>query len=294
MAFALLGPTRHDVYPFINPRAGLKGAATGKSVLVTGSGGGIGRAIAESFAVAGAAELILAARRTEPLEETKRRILELAPDCKVQVFGGIDIANQAIVKKLFDSLTTAPDVLVSNAAVSLGTATVADSDPANWAAEININVNGTYLMAQAYLSKFHATDKKSGTIINVSSNASWRYIPGRSSYAATKVATNNISEYIHREEEANHGGRVRCFAMHPGGVLTEMASGDDIPEDIKRILIDKPALPGGTAVWLSTERAAFLGGRFVPATWDMEELEKLKERVEKEDLLKTRVVGMMG
>lgn len=82
--------------------------------------------------------------------------------------------------------------------------------------------------------------------------------------------------------------------MHPGGVLTELASADDLPEAIRRILIDKPALPGGTAVYLSTDRARFLMGRFVPATWDMEELEKKRARIEKEDLLRTRVIGMMG
>ena len=80
--------------------------------------------------------------------------------------------------------------------------------------------------------------------------------------------------------------------MHPGGVLTEMASAGDLPESIKRILIDTPALPGGTAVYLSTERARFLMGRFVPATWDMEKLEHERERIEEEDLLKTRVLGV--
>jgi hypothetical protein len=56
--------------------------------------------------------------------------------------------------------------------------------------------------------------------------------------------------------------------MHPGGVLTEMASAYDLPDDIKRVLIDTPALPGGTAVYLSTDRARFLMGRFVSSTWD--------------------------
>jgi hypothetical protein len=59
-------------------------------------------------------------------------------------------------------------------------------------------------------------------------------------------------------------------------------------------MIDKPALPGSTAVYLSTERAEFLMGRYVLATWDMEELEKHKERVVKEDLLMSRVLGVSG
>ena len=81
--------------------------------------------------------------------------------------------------------------------------------------------------------------------------------------------------------------------MHPGGVLTELAKAGDLPEAMKRMLIDTPALAGGTAVYLSTDRARFLMGRFVPATWDMQELEKEQERVETEDLMKTRVLGVM-
>lgn len=290
MSFSLLEPSRHDVYPFIDPRDGLKDTAAGKIVLVTGSGGGIGRAIAESFALAGASELVLVARRTEPLEQTKIRINELAPSCKVFVFGGVDISDQHAVKTMFDALQSPPDVLVSNAAVSLETATVMDSDPAKVCTEIDINFKGMYLMAHYYMNAVNTAGKQ-GCLINVSSNASWRFIPGRASYATTKAATNLISEYIHREEEANGGG-VRCVAMHPGGVITELSH--DLPEDIRRVLIDTPALPGGTAVYLSTDRARFLMGRFVQATCDMEEMEKLKERVEQGDLLKTRVLGVKG
>ena len=48
-------------------------------------------------------------------------------------------------------------------------------------------------------------------------------------------------------------------------------------------------LAGGTAVYLSLERADFLGGRFVVSNWDMEDLEKVKDRVVSEDLLKMRI-----
>jgi NAD(P)-dependent dehydrogenase (short-subunit alcohol dehydrogenase family) len=269
----------------------MKNAAAGKTVLVTGSGSGIGRAIAESFAVAGASELILVARRKEPLEQTGKIINDCAPNCKVSVFGGVDIADFGLVKNMFDALTESPDIVVSNAAVSMATATIADSDPSTWFKEIDINIKGAYTVAHLYVNAARAANKE-GCLINVSSNASWRYVPGRSSYATSKVSMNSMSEYIHREEEAS-GGRVRCVAMHPGGVLTDLASAGDLPEAIKKILIDTPALPGGVAVYLSTDRARFLMSRFVVATWDLEQLENERERIEKEDLLKTRVLGVM-
>ena len=269
----------------------MKNAAACKTVLVTGSGSGIGRAIAESFAVAGASELILVARRKEPLEESGKIINVSVPGCKVSVFGGVDIADFDSVKNMFDALKAPPDIVVSNAAVSMATATIADSDPSTWFKEIDINIKGPYTVAHLYVNAARAANKE-GCLINVSSNASWRYIPGRSSYATSKVSMNTMSEYIHREEEAS-GGRVRCVAMHPGGVRTDMASVGDLPEAIKKILIDTPALPGGVAVYLSTDRARFLMGRFVVATWDLEQLENERERIEKEDLLKTRVLGVM-
>ena len=204
MSFALLKPSRHDVYSFIDPRDGLKDAAAGKTVLVTGSGVGIGRAIAESFAIAGASELVLAARRSGPLEETKKIIIGSTTDCKVSVFADVDISDQGAGKKMFDALKGPPDVVGSNAGVSLATATVLDSDPPTWSKEIDINVKGAYHVGQVYANACQAANKD-GCLINVSSNASWRYVPGRSSYAMSKVAINHLSEYVNREES-----RLRC------------------------------------------------------------------------------------
>nr|POE94687.1 hypothetical protein CFP56_16924 [Quercus suber] len=82
-----------------------------------------------SFCLAGAATLILAARRAGPLEETKAGIAKLAPECNVLVVPDSDITDAASLTRLFAGLPTAPDVVVSNAGVYSGTATVADADP---------------------------------------------------------------------------------------------------------------------------------------------------------------------
>lgn len=58
-------------------------------------------------------------------------------------------------------------------------------------------------------------------------------------------------------------------AMHTGGVLTEMSSAGDLPEAIRKIMIDKAPLPGGTAVYLSTDRVRYSMGWSVLATWDI-------------------------
>lgn len=58
------------------------------------------------------------------------------------------------------------------------------------------------------------------------------------------------------------------------------------------MLIDKAELPAAVCLYLSDERANYLGGRYVMSTWDLEALEGIRDSVEKEDLLKTRVLGV--
>ncbi|KAL7960100.1 hypothetical protein V8C34DRAFT_321903 [Trichoderma compactum] len=271
--FAVGRPRHSDVYPFIDPRASLKGVAQDKIVLVTGAGTGIGKAIAEQFAIAGASSVIIAGRRSEPLEETKTSVELVAPHCRVLVRGEI------------------PDVLVHGAAVSLSTAAIDESNPDWWLGDIDNNIRGIYMITTAYLGALKEAGKTKARIINVGWIASWRYVYGRSSYAASKVAMNTFTEYIDREQQAT-GNNIRCVVMHPGGVLTDLIKNTVLPEAIIGRMTDKAELSGATAVYLSTDRSNFLKGRFVLATWDMEELEQQKDRILKEDLLKTRVVGV--
>ncbi|KAK5112221.1 hypothetical protein LTR62_004382 [Meristemomyces frigidus] len=293
MSFNILNPTRHDTYPFIDPSHNLRGAAAGKTVLITGAGAqGIGGAIAQAFARAGASSVVLVGRRKEPLSETRDLIGRVAPGCRVVVADGVDVSDAKQVDKLFGGLEEVPDVVVSNAATTQ-TELIAESDPEVWWRTLEVNLKGPYLIARAYVNAVRGAAKKKmgGRIINVSSNGSWNCAPGFSAYSASKIALNSFSEYVDTEERAAGSG-VRCVAMHPGGVITEMAERTEMAENMRKMLVDQPGLPGGTAVFLSTDQATFLMGRFVSSTCDMEELEKLKERVVEEDLLKSRVVGL--
>jgi NAD(P)-dependent dehydrogenase (short-subunit alcohol dehydrogenase family) len=210
MAFNLINPSRHDVYPFIDPKENLKGAAAGKSVLITGAGTGIGIGIAQAFALAGAERLFLAARRAEPLEKTKESIKQLAPQCEVTVLGGSDVSDQSSVEKMFQTIGIVPDVVVSNAGVATIRPLV-DSDPETWMRDFNVNVRGTHLVAREFLRALRASGEsgKGRRIINISSNSSWRKVPGQSSYGSSKIAVNRISEYIDIENASHFRRSIR-------------------------------------------------------------------------------------
>lgn len=146
-------------------------------------------------------------------------------------------------------------------------------------------MQGPYHMTQAFL-KQH-TPGKPAAIISTSSTASYHQYPVISAYSASKVALNRIVEWFASE---NKDDGVQAFALHPGGVAgTEMTA--SAPDYMQAMFTEKPQLAAGTAVYLSTARAAYLSGRYVDALWDLEELEGHKARIKKEDLLKMSLLG---
>ena len=95
-----------------------------KTVLVTGSGTGIGQAITKKFVENGASAIILG-RRKEPLEETAKMlegiIKEKQSNATVKIFDGVDVSDEKAVTGMFDSLKSENvnlDVVVNNAGVS--------------------------------------------------------------------------------------------------------------------------------------------------------------------------------
>lgn len=61
-----------------------------------------------------------------------------------------------------------------------------------------------------------------------------------------------------------------------------------------RFADDEPELVGGTAVWLATEKARWLSGRYISANWDVEELVQRKVEIEGSEVLKLAMGGRFG
>jgi len=121
-----------------------------KTVLVTGSGTGIGQAITKKFVENGANAIILG-RRKEPLEETAKMLEEIIKEkqsnATIKIFDGIDVSDEKAVTGMFDSLKSENvnlDVVVNNAGVSGPVTCFAHAPLDDFRSTVDIHLTGTF------------------------------------------------------------------------------------------------------------------------------------------------------
>jgi NAD(P)-dependent dehydrogenase (short-subunit alcohol dehydrogenase family) len=287
----------------------MKGVANGRNVIVTGIeyfvernlrlGGskGIGKGIAMSFALAGANSVTISARSKSQLEETKKEIKKAAP--KTSVFAiPADLTSSQAVDELYSILKKngiTADILVNNAGMMSPFTNITDSDPLSWWGEMSVHLNSTYLMTRGFLKQLPSKGPRP-TIVNTSSVGGVEPVlvkPGSSAYCVAKMAIVKFTEFIAAEHP-----EVRAFVYHPGGVATDLVTGAFPKEALSSgFWSDTPELAGGYCLWMSTDKADFMIGRWgsydsvydlanVSVNWDVEELEAKKNEIESKDLLK--------
>ncbi|MFC4588064.1 SDR family NAD(P)-dependent oxidoreductase [Sphaerisporangium corydalis] len=234
-----------------------------KVVLVTGSGSGIGRAVALGFAREGAT-VVAAGRRREPLDQTVKLIE--AEDGRATALT-VDVTSSADVAALVADIVRLHgrlDVAVNNAGVfSMGQ--VADIGEDDWARTIDVNLTGVMLSMKHEIAAMRQGG--GGVIVNVSSQVGTHLrIPGLGAYAASKAAVTALSRTAAREY-IREG--IRINVVSPGPHDTPMSSrpGETRADRDERI---KQQLPIGrvgtldeitaTVLWLSSDEAGFAVG----------------------------------
>lgn len=283
----------HQVYDAIDPQTTLQGSAAGKVIFLTGASQGIGRAKAIAFAQAGAKAIYLVARSENGLKETRDLVAKANPatECAIAT---CDVTHAADVTSAVDDCVAqfgAIDIADANAGYLGPWVKFGESDPERWWYNWEVNLRGAYHVARFTIphliasAKRHAeTGASGGHLILMSSIGAQLLMPGASDYQTSKHAINRLCEFI----QTDHGADgIKCFAMHPGGVATEL--GHNMPEALHEHLIDEPELAAGFAVWLTSGKADWATGRYLSATWDVEELVARKDAILDGDQLVNRL-----
>ncbi|KZL67436.1 short chain dehydrogenase reductase [Colletotrichum incanum] len=275
-----------EEYPAIDP-ADPELSLAGKVVIITGASRGIGeRGLVPAFAKAGVKALVLVARDETKLNAVAEEAKKLNADLETFVYP-VDIADGAGIETLFEKVSATyghADVLVNNAAVLTALDTITTSDPKVWMDDLTTNIGGAFYPTFHFLRSLPSTSH--GTIVNVTTIAHW-IVPGMSSYVLAKLASLQLAAYVAAETAPQ--GNVTAIGLHPGLVHTDMTS-----DYFRPFAQDSPELVGGTAVWLCSERARFLNGRFMAANWDVGDLYKRRGEIVERDLLKIDMAGKFG
>jgi short-subunit dehydrogenase len=203
-----------------------------KTVVVTGASSGIGRAAALELARRGA-NLVLAARRGELLEQVATECRALSVECRIAV---TDVTKREDCARLIETAGNV-DVLINNAGFAIFDL-FESARPDDLESMMQTNYFGAVWCAQAVLPQMLA--RRSGTIINVASIAGIMGYARMGGYCATKFAMIGFSETL-RDEVLGRG--VRVAMVCPGTVETQFfvkAERDKMPGASRLILAIKP------------------------------------------------------
>jgi len=232
----------------------------GKVVIVTGASRGIGAAAAIALAKAGAS-VMLTARDGTLAGKVAQSITDAGGRASAQACDVSDYPAVAALVAETASRFGRLDALVNNAGVIEPIVSIAESDPAAWARNIQINLTGAYNAVRGVLPEMIAAG--GGTIVNVSSGAAVRPLEGWSAYCTAKAGLAMLTRAIALE----HGGQgIRVFGFQPGTTDTDMqvlirASGINQISQIPRANLTPVAHPAAAIVYLCTEAANDLNGQ---------------------------------
>jgi 3alpha(or 20beta)-hydroxysteroid dehydrogenase len=244
----------------------------GRTAVITGAGGGIGRAIAVEFADAGA-KLVLVGRNEEMLSGTARAL----NGAEARIVAA-DVSRSDDVHRLVAEATDAfgtIDVLVNNHGVEGPVVKLAEYPEDEFDRVIGINLRGTFLLMQHVLPIM--LERGSGSIVNLGSVASERGLIGTSGYIASKHGILGLTRCA-AAEYGNAG--IRINAINAGMVDTRMlraicaAQAPDDPEGMLAVIagvaplarLASPEEVATVALFLASDAASFVNG----AAWEVD------------------------
>jgi 2,3-dihydro-2,3-dihydroxybenzoate dehydrogenase len=232
----------------------------GKTAVVTGAGGGLGRAYSTALARAGAAlvlcDIDAAACRTTAEEITQ--------------FGGraiavaADVTRASAFEDVFDRAEReigAVDVLLNLAGTFPKNALI-DLPEEEWDAVMAVNLKSVFLGSRAAIRRM--VPRRRGVVLSAASGTTLRGVPRGSAYVASKAAIIGFTRAVGLELEGT-GVRILCFA--PGPTDTALWRQGRKPEDVERRVAAHQVYQteefSNVVVWLASDLSAPMNGEFV-------------------------------
>jgi enoyl-[acyl-carrier protein] reductase III len=198
----------------------------GKLALVTGSGRGIGRAVALKLASQGADIIVNFFRRRDAAEQTARDVEALGVKAKVI---RANVGDPAKIDEMFDTIGNNfghLDILINNAASGVGRA-VMDLDVKAWEWTMNINARAVLLCAQRAAKLMEG---RGGKIISISSLGSFLVLPTYTIVGVSKAALEALTRYL-------------AIELAPKGICVNAVAGSAVETEALKFYIKEQLIP---------------------------------------------------
>lgn len=241
----------------------------GKTALITGSGRGIGRAIALHFASLGSNIVVNYFRNRKPAEETAQEIKQLGVKAEIIKANVGDIDDLTRLIEETDRLFGGLDFLISNAGSGYNRP-IMEQRPKGWDWTMNINARAYLFLAQKAVPLMEK--KGEGWIVSISSPGSFRVLPEYAVVGASKAAIEALTRYLAVELAERN---ISVNAVSPGIVATEALQhfntmqDEDLLHDIARQTpagrIVTPEDVAGIVAFLCSPAASMIRGQTILA-----------------------------
>ena len=230
--------------------------------LITGASRGIGKAVAEAVANAGA-HVVCASRSENELKEFSNNLNDKGLSSS---YFGCDVSNLENFKKLADDTISkyeSIDILVNNAGITKDGLIMRMSE-SDWDQVINVNLKGVFNGIKSVTRQM--MKQKHGRIINISSIVGLIGNPGQANYAASKSGVIGLGKAVSKELASRN---ITVNTIAPGYIETDMV--ENIDEKSKEKLLNQiplgrigsPEDIAATVLYLASDEAGYVSGQTI-------------------------------
>ena len=234
----------------------------GKTAIITGGSRGIGAAVAEKFASAGANVAIIDIGAPEMSDELKTRLTDTY-GVRVEVYQ-CDVSDTNSCKETVALITDdfgSVEILVNNAGITRDNLIVTMEED-DFDKVIDVNLKGCFNMIKACGRGF--IRKKYGKIINIASISGIIGLPGQANYSASKAGIIGLTKSVAKELG---GKNVCCNAIAPGFIATDMTkdlgSEEEFLKSIPLKKLGKPEDVANLAAFLADSASDYITGEVI-------------------------------